>query len=93
MTARILVAHLSKPADPLEWRKGPPPFVGWWNAGRTCDAHYWRWWNGKQWSIPARDTESAKTAAHSACTATMRSEPILYRTYYPANARVPRMAP
>lgn len=77
----------------MKWHKGPPPHVGWWNASLNQNPSSWRWWNGTEWSIAARDTRSAHAAAVFARTRSRLLKDIRWTDYYPANARVPRVAP
>lgn len=35
----------------MNWRKGPPPSIGWWPASVVKSPDVFRWWNGKCWSI------------------------------------------
>lgn len=76
------------------WRRGPPPHVGWWQASQVRNEDVWRWWNGVNWSIGVHPGRSAEEAARSASIPEVRSTaPILYTTYWPENARVPRIDP
>lgn len=76
------------------WRKDAPPHVGWWNASVDRMEEVWRWWNGRYWSAPAgeHDVESEILRAASSPTVFAPDE-IEWTDYYPANARVPRIAP
>lgn len=47
----------------VQWRKGPPPSIGWWPASYMENHGAIRWWNGKVWSWPAAKWASAKVAA------------------------------
>lgn len=78
--------------DKRKWHKGPPPHVGWWNASALRSHRVWRWWNGRQWSLPASPLYSAKEAAGAGNIPAAASD-IQWTDYYPANARVPRIAP
>jgi len=76
------------------WKKGPPPHVGWWNASYFESKNSWRWWNGKKWSIDVFPwdclVDVAKAAANKARHGGIGIE---WTTYYPKNARVPRINP
>lgn len=76
-----------------EWRSGPPPHVGWWNASAGRSKVMWRWWDGKRWSRAAADFRSSKTAARRAEEPTLYTGAIEWRHYYPEGARVPRINP
>lgn len=80
-------------AKKLIWHKGPPPHVGWWNASKTADVSCWRWWNGMNWSQPAYRSFSKKDVASAAKEVSSRQNVIFWTDHYPANARVPRVAP
>ena len=77
------------------WHKGPPPHIGWWRI-RTkvpySKKQPWRWWDGECWSWPAFEDDTKKTAALMAM---IKSEVmgIQWNTYWPKNARVPRIKP
>lgn len=75
------------------WRKGPPPHVGWWNASVARDPDMWRWWNGTHWSIAIHRAASAREIALRVVLPVYTDEDVRWTTYYPANARVPRVAP
>lgn len=77
--------------EDLIWRKGPPPHVGWWNASTKRDEHIWRWWNGRYWSMPANEDFSAKWAGRASRKKAVFCLDVEYRTFYPKNARVPRI--
>lgn len=77
-----------------EWKSGPPPHIGWWNASVGQNHHVWRWWDGKCWSQYAFDTESPETAAKYAAAPTVNpNDKVCWTDYYPPNARVPRVDP
>jgi hypothetical protein len=48
------------------WHKGPPPSIGWWPASSCRDPQYFRWWNGKNWSIACTKNDSTADAAMNA---------------------------
>lgn len=74
------------------WHSGPPPYIGWWHAsaGRLDDI--FRWWDGSNWSCPARPSMSMEEAAYWA-KCKDRYVSIEWTTYWPKNARVPRIKP
>lgn len=78
-----------------EWKSGPPPHIGWWNASLSYSINVWRWWDGTRWSIPVGHTTPAHVAALRAKQASVRScqKLIRWTNYYPENARVERKAP
>jgi len=65
------------------WHKGPPPEVGWWNASPNRTESYWRWWDGKTWSIGVGDFLDADTAAQLAATPTDSTYEIEWTDYWP----------
>lgn len=76
------------------WNYGPPPHAGWWNASATLSDDMWRWWNGKSWSEAAWEDMDAKYAGVMAGFIEGQLQRyIQWSTYYPKNARVPRIAP
>lgn len=75
-----------------KWRKGPPPHVGWWNASVRRFKHAWRWWDGEQWSYAA-STDMRASQAGMLAMFKQQTPGVEYRTYYPENARVPRIDP
>lgn len=54
----------------MNWRKGPPPSIGWWPASFSKDPNCLRWWNGHCWSIGAYEY----TAAGAEKVASLRSD-------------------
>jgi hypothetical protein len=50
----------------MNWRKGPPPSIGWWPASVAKDLGCVRWWNGRHWSLAAWADTSVAVAASSA---------------------------
>lgn len=76
-----------------EDHKGPPPFVGWWNASVYRFDVIWRWWDGKQWSTSAHQGSSDWEAACSASMKYQSESTIEWTDYWPKNARVPRIDP
>lgn len=55
---------------PTDWRKGPPPCEGWWNASVSRCEDIRRHWNGKRWSAPVYvgdpDTHAERAKATAA---------------------------
>ncbi len=82
-------------ASKFKWHKGPPPYIGWWNASSGRCSTHWRWWDGKQWSVIVFSKEPAHLAAAISAYPCAKSQApfIEWTDYYPANARVPRIAP
>lgn len=74
---------------------GTPPFVGWFltrreTVGRSI-GNFWRWWNGKHWSVTAPSFVSAEEAgALASIRYAGNTEDIVYSMFYPVNARVER---
>lgn len=75
------------------WHMGPPPHVGWWNAGFNELPRAWRWWDGIRWSRVAWDDQSASQARALAYKPARTNANVRWTDYYPANARVPRINP
>ena len=75
------------------WHKGPPPFIGWWNASSAQDPSIWRWWNGKIWSWGVDDTQGNRFAADYSAMPALNQERIRWTYYWPKNAQVPRVKP
>jgi len=75
------------------WLDGPPPHVGWWNASLNREADNWRWWDGNVWSFPAFPTSNMRWVVDAARMRSHSKEAVQRTHYYPANARVPRVAP
>lgn len=77
-----------------KWREGEPPHVGWWQASRFKDGSYWRWWDGKCWSQPACDSYPPwLVEARAAAKTDFGVSEIWWTTYWPKDARVPRVNP
>lgn len=91
--AKIKVVVSTNTEEDLKWRRGKPKTPRWYNASRTRTETTWRWFDGKRWSqafIPPFDDgpptmDDIKEKAYAD-----RSKPILYRTYWPDDARIPR---
>lgn len=76
------------------WHKGPPPHVGWWNAGRWRSRRVWRWWDGAGWSDAVGSGCSAKSAGAIAASGFVYGDDTIeWSDYWPENARVPRIDP
>ncbi len=71
------------------WHKGPPPYVGWWNASDCHNHNSWRWWNGKYWSWAYFPDETP----HCPPEKSLCFIPNEWTDYWPENARVPRIDP
>ena len=76
-----------------KWHKGPPPHIGWWNASVKANNDIWRWWDGRVWSKPADCKQKASDIARQAATPCEPGCIIEWTTFYPKNARVPRIDP
>lgn len=90
---RIHVSQLDRTADPLKWRSGPPPHVGWWNASTAQISTIWRYWDGANWSSGADQNSTKADRARALLYRMSRPERVQWRAYYPENARVPRVDP
>lgn len=75
------------------WHKGPPPFPGWWNASWDRDDFVWRFHDGNDWSLPAKEDDSASIAVAMANHYDTYGHAIEWTDYWPENARVPRVDP
>ena len=49
-----------------QWRKGPPPEIGWWPASAFGIHENLRWWDGKTWSECVGSEDSAERAGEQA---------------------------
>ena len=78
--------------EDLIWRSGPPPHIGWFNASNFRAESIWRWWNGYYWSVPVDHEQPSHVAGKGARIKTL-CDFLEWRTYYPKNARVPRIDP
>jgi hypothetical protein len=61
----------------MNWRKGPPPSIGWWPASVSRDPNSLRWWNGKHWSMSAgawADTPVMRAARSATIKASSQDE-------------------
>lgn len=79
----------------LEWHRGPPPHVGWWNASKVRDVIAWRWWSGTAWSVPAYPEYSMQNVWRMSRRRLSQTEQrdIEWTWHWPENARVERIAP
>lgn len=76
-----------------KWHKGPPPHVGWWESSVFRQIGVWRWWNGAYWSFPAKFDTSTELVLDRASVEGLGGCFVEWTTYYPENARVPRIDP
>jgi hypothetical protein len=76
----------------LNWNKGKPPHIGWWNASRAKQPNMWRWWDGRLWSEATPERTNAYTAAQAAKRVALKQGEIKWTWYWPENARVERRA-
>lgn len=78
------------------WHDGHPPHVGWWLTRLAgTDMMGWRWWHGRQWSVPAMASWPVEQVAEHAallCPPRLMGD-IMWCTYWPPGARVPRVDP
>lgn len=86
-----------------QWRSGPPPHPGWWNA-RVVDLTsddlplglMWGWWDGERWSTFAEPNDSsmkAEARARKTGCGGGHYGHVRWSHYWPENARVPRIDP
>lgn len=76
------------------WHEGPPPHIGWWNASRYKSEVNWKWWDGQCWSqsaTPHYTLSQVKDAAGYPDSADQSD--LEWTSYWPEDARVPRMKP
>ena len=58
-----------------KWNNGPPPSCGWWPASIGKHSDYYRWWDGKYWSVAAtRGCQASSAAALATINAEMGAE-------------------
>jgi len=73
------------------WKHGSPPHIGWWQVSRDgLNVDVWRWWNGKEWSLPVHASSVAPMPTYGV---QFRREQLMWSDYWPADARVPRLDP
>jgi hypothetical protein len=80
------------------WHTGPPPHVGWWNADwvwqqKDVGAFVWRWWDGNGWGGACFEDDSAEAVVNYSALCFRNPKDIVWTTYWPKNARVPRIDP
>jgi hypothetical protein len=93
-TSLTLEINVESTAEDRVWHKGPPPFVGWWNASSMKICSLWSWWNGESWSAGVMDDMDETYAATCAVAPNERNtSEIFWSDYYPEDARVPRVNP
>ena len=78
-----------------KWHSGPPPHVGWWQASIERAGGRWRWWDGCRWSVTGFEDMTSEDAAFVASCVSRLADvfPVEWTTYWPENARVPRIDP
>jgi hypothetical protein len=65
------------------YRKGKPPFVGWWPASIEATAfRVYRWWDGEQWSFCAHRWMTPEAAAEWASRKSLHKD-IQWRYWLP----------
>lgn len=79
--------------DHRVWHSGPPPYVGWWQASMMRAKHLWSWWDGTQWSNVVSEESCAERANLAATFRHAHNAQVEWNDYWPADARVPRLAP
>lgn len=63
-----------------------PPFPGWWCASPHHCSDYWRYWNGKFWSLHAtRDLPIAAINARSYTPAALRPDEMDWCDFWPTH--------
>ena len=82
----------------LQWRRGPPPHVGWWRCQRIVPQigyeGVWRWWDGLCWSIHClRSDTSADVGRHALQPSAFGVDDIQWCDDWPEGARVARVKP
>lgn len=75
------------------WRSGPPPHIGWWMANASKVPSMWRWWDGSSWGASVHWCQTSEYAAERSEIKSFTGPTILWTSYYPRNARVPRINP
>lgn len=84
------------PKKTPKFNRGRPPFAGWWlcrNVGADS-FEAWRWWNGRHWSHAVESEANWLLAKSKSARQSWRGiREIRWSTYWPANARVPRINP
>lgn len=92
VSPELLRSEPKATTDDREWHSGPPPYVGWWNAGTGRHPELWRWWDGARWSQHVHADHDAEEAGLLAMGATADTG-IQWTYYWPENARVARAHP
>ena len=75
----------------LVWKKKHPPHIGWWQASRFRNPDLWRWWDTKQWSESVSSSSHCMAALVASRYKANEQASIEWTTYWPENARVPRV--
>jgi hypothetical protein len=70
------------------WKSGPPPHIGWWNASMAKNPYTWRWWDGTGWRASNVDPNGPRASLYMEAAGAME-----WTDYYPEGARVPRIDP
>lgn len=83
-------------AEQIKFFDSPPPHVGWWMT--TIHVfRWWRYWDGENWSRDFCEHEKQFGIEVAFSHPSSRIDPdqsgIQWSSYYPANARVPRIDP
>lgn len=79
------------------WKSGPPPHIGWWNASAVLmspSPHAWRWWDGRKWSFNCQQGDSDEWLKNAIPQkGNYETDKMVWSDYWPENARVPRVDP
>lgn len=85
--------NMNKP----KWKKGWPPFKGWWNMSICRDSGIWRWIEPETGFISVavyKNLDASDAARKAKVHDIFRPiEELEYSDYWPENARVPRIDP
>lgn len=95
-----LSPYVEPNAKKLDWHRGPPPHIGWWQASFGRQETSWRWWDGEMWSTiaahPDWDWATVEETLDNRRTLGLDKNdphPMEWTHYWPENARVPRINP
>lgn len=90
-----MAAQLSLIPEERVWKRGPPPYIGWWLASSVRSDRIWRWWDGSTWSQACLEGMTvAQIAEYSALKVTESAMVNMeYCDDWPEDARVERVDP
>lgn len=80
----------------LEWKKGWPPFKGWWNMSPDRDPYEWRWVDPKSKFISVfvfSDENQIAAGSFASGRSNYSINDLEYTDHWPKGARVPRIDP